>query len=87
MVLAPELSTLFRQQLLVDFADLLKQLAHAGEVIQLPPDRGDLRGMEADLASLGSGVVDVEDPLQMALALGAGGAGNRRRMEGVAFEE
>jgi hypothetical protein len=87
MILAPQLSSPFRQLLLVDCADLFEDPPQAVEVVQLPADLRNLRGMEADLASFASGVVDVEDPLRMALAIGAGGTGNRRRMEGMAFKE
>ncbi len=47
----------------------------------------DLFGMEIDLAVLGARIVDVEDPLEMAQAAGAGGAANSSGMEGMAFEE
>jgi hypothetical protein len=87
MVLAPQQSPLFGQLLLVDFADLFEDPPQTVEVVQLPADLRSLGGMEADLAILGPGVVDVEDPLRMTLALGAGGTGNGRRMEGVALQE
>jgi hypothetical protein len=50
-------------------------------------DLRDLRGVEANLARAGARVVDVEDVLEMAVAVGAAGTGNRSRMEGAAFEE
>jgi len=87
MILAPQLSSPFRQLLLVDFADLFEDPPQAVEIVQLAADLRNLRRMEANLASLAAGVVDVEDPLRMALALDAGGAGNRRGMEGMAFKE
>jgi len=87
MILAPQLSAIFRQLLLVDFADPFEDPPQAVEVVQLAADLRNLRRMEANLASLAAGVVDVEDPLRMALALDAGGAGNRRGMEGVALKE
>jgi hypothetical protein len=87
MILAPQLSSLFRQLLLVDFADLFEDPPQPVEVVQLPTDLRNLRGMEANLASLAPGVVDVENPLQMALAISAGGTGNRSRMERVALKE
>ena len=73
--------------MLIDFADLFQSLAHAVEVLQLLTDLRDLGGMEADLAVLGARVVDVEDPLEVPFAAGAGGAGDRGRMKGVPFEE
>jgi len=40
--------------------------------------------MESELAVLGAGIVDVENPLEMPLAAGAGDGGGA---EGVALEE
>ena len=90
MVGAPQLVAFSTQRLLVEFADLFEDLPHAVEVLQLPPHLRDLFGMECELAVLGARVVDVEHPLEMTLAAGAGGAGgagNSGGMEGVAFEE
>ncbi len=87
MVGAPQLLALGAQRLLVEFADLFESLPHTFEVLQLAAHLRDLFGMERELAVLGAGIVDVENPLQMPLAAGAGGAGNRGRVEGVAFQE
>jgi hypothetical protein len=87
MILPPPLGAIFAQKLLIDFADLFQSLAHAVEVLQLLTDLRDLGGMDADLAVLGARVVDVEDPLEVPFAAGTGGAGDRRGMKGVTFEE
>ena len=87
MILPPPLGAIFAQQLLVDFADLLQSLAHAVEVLQLLTDLRDLSWMDADLAVFGARVVDVEHPLEVPLAAGTRGAGDRRGMKGVTFEE
>jgi hypothetical protein len=87
MVRAPQLVALLAQRFLVEFADLFEDLPHALEVLQLAAHVRDLFGMESDLAVLGAGIVDVENPLEMALAAGASGAGDRGGVEGMAFEE
>jgi hypothetical protein len=87
MIPAPQSHPVLPQLLLVEFADLLENLPHTVEVFQLTADLGELGGMKADLASLRPRVIDVEDPLLMAFAIGTGGAGNRLRMEGTAVEK
>jgi hypothetical protein len=87
MILAPPLGAIVAQSLLVDFTDPFQNPPYAVEVPQLLTDLRDLGGMEADLAVLGARVVDVEDPLEVTFAAGAGGAGDRRGMKGVALEE
>ena len=87
MVGAPQLVALGAQRLLVELADLFEDLSHALEALQLAAHVGNLFGMESNLAVLGAWVVDVKHPLEMPLAAGAGGAGNRGRMERVPFQE
>jgi hypothetical protein len=87
MVVAPPPGAIFAQELLVDFADLFQSPPHPVEVLQLLADLGDLGGMESDLTVLRARVVYVENPLEVAFAAGTGGAGDRRGMKGVAFEE
>jgi hypothetical protein len=87
MILPPPLGAILAQELLVNLADLLQNLTHTIQVLQLLTDLGDLRGMDADLAVPGARVVDVEDPLKVPCPAGAGGAGNRGGMKGVPFEE
>ena len=87
MVRAPQFVALPAQGFLVEFADLFENLPHTIEVLQLPANVRDLLGMEAELAVPGAWVVDVKDPLEMALAAGAGSAGNRSGVESMAFQE
>jgi hypothetical protein len=62
MVRTPQLLALRAQRLLVELADLFESLPHALEVLQLAAHLRDLFGMESDLAVLGAGIVDVENP-------------------------
>jgi hypothetical protein len=87
MVLAPESLALLAQPLLVDFADPFQHAPHLVEVTDLLADPSELGGMEADLARFAPRIADVQHPLEMALALVTGGAGDRFRMEGMTFEQ
>jgi hypothetical protein len=87
MASAPQLGTFRAQALLIDLANAFEGASHAGEVVDLAADMGDLFGMETDLGSLGTGIDDGEDALEMTLAAGAGSAGDRGGMKGVTFEQ
>ena len=86
-VLTPEAGALGAQQALIDFADLFENVARAIEVAKLLADPGDLAGVDGDLTGLGAGIVDVEDPLEVAFTIDAGGARDGGGMESVAAEE
>jgi hypothetical protein len=68
MVLTPQARALFTQKSLIGFADAFQEVADAVQVAELLANLGDLVGMEADLPVLAAGVIDIEDPLPMALA-------------------
>jgi hypothetical protein len=85
--LSPELDSLGTQQLLIHLADLFEDLASAGQVGDLAADEGDLIGMKADLAGLAAGIDQVEHPLTMTLATGAGGAGDGGGVEGMPLQQ
>lgn len=74
------------QLLLVDVADLLQGLAHAIQVGDLPAHLGHLIGMQRNLPGLRTRIIHVQDPLMMAFAAGASGAGDARRMKGMPFK-
>jgi hypothetical protein len=84
---APQLAALRAQGVLVEFADLFEDLPDTVEILQLAAHLRNLFGMESDLAVLGAGIVDVENPLEMTPAAGAGGAADGGGMKRVAFEE
>jgi hypothetical protein len=73
--------------LLVEFTYALQDLANTLEVSELAADVRDVIGVDGDLASLGTRMVDVEDELKMAFSGGTGGAGDRGRVKGVTFEQ
>src|SRR5213594_2054526 len=70
---------------LVEFANRLQRLLDLAVVVEPPPHLGHLWAAQADLTVLAAGVVDVEDPLEMALATGTDGAA--LGMEGAAMEQ
>jgi hypothetical protein len=73
--------------LLVDFTCAFQDFAHTLKVSELAADLRDVIGVDGDLTGLGTGIVDVEDELQMALSGSTGGAGDRGRVKGVTFEQ
>jgi hypothetical protein len=73
--------------MLIDLADLFQDVPHAIQIGDLPTDSGKLIGMKGDLAVLAAGIIHVQDPLEMTLTAGAGGAGNAGGMKGAAFEQ
>jgi len=83
---APEANTLQTQLLLIGLADLLQDLTRAIQVSDLSAHLGNLTGMERDLTGFGARIIHIQDPLVMAFAAGASGAGDSRRMESMTFE-
>ena len=84
---APQAISLLAQLLLIDLADLLQNLAQAIQVGDLSAHLDKLIGMEGDLTGFGAGIIHIQDPLVMAFATGAGGAGDICGMKGVTFEQ
>ena len=74
------------QLLLIALADLLQNLAHAIQIGDLPTHPGNLIGVKSNLTGFGAGIIHIEDPLVMAFATGAGGAGDSRGMKSMTFE-
>lgn len=72
---------------LIGLADLLQNLAYAVQVSDLPAHLRDLIGMEGNLTSFSAGIIHIQDPLVMAFAAGARGAGNTRGVKRVTFEQ
>jgi hypothetical protein len=72
---APQAVSLLAQRWLIDLADLLQDLTHAIQR-DLPAHPDHLLGMERNLTIFSAGVIYIQDPLVMAFAAGAGGAGN-----------
>src|ERR1035437_9966492 len=85
MALASALRGFRAQGALVQRADGLQCLLQLVVVFEPPPDLEQLASVQADLAVLAAGIVDVEDPLGMADAAGTLGAA--AGMEGSAMEE
>jgi hypothetical protein len=75
------------QPLLIALADLLQDAAHTIEIGDLPAHLSQLIGMYRKLTGFAAWVIYVQNPLVMAFAADAGGAGDGRRMKGAAFEQ
>lgn len=75
------------QLLLIALADLLQNLANAIQVADLTSHLVNLTGMKRNLASLGAGIIHIEDPPVMAFAAGAGRAGDPGGVKRMPFEQ
>jgi hypothetical protein len=84
---APQPFSFFAQAVLINLTDLLENLAHTIQIGDLPAHLNQLIGMESNLTGLSARIVHVQDPLAMAFAASAGGAGDARGMKGVTFEQ
>jgi hypothetical protein len=72
---------------LIGFAPLFEDLADPVEVGELAAHLIQLRRVEINLPVLAARVIDVENPLQMALARGACGTFDGGGMKSVALDE
>src|SRR6266536_5136100 len=70
---------------LIELANRLQDLLHLAEIFEPQPHLRQLVAMQADLTILAAWIVDVEDPLGMTAAAGAGGA--TAGVEGGAMEQ
>jgi hypothetical protein len=84
---APATVSFGAQPLLIALADLFQDAAHTIEVADLPPYLSQLLGMHRKLTSFAAWIIYVQNPLVMAFAADAGGAGDARRMKRAAFEQ
>jgi hypothetical protein len=84
---APKTLSLGAQALLIELANLFQNVPHAIQIGDLPADEGELIGMQGDLTVPAAGIIHIQNPLQMTLTAGAGGAGDAVRMKGAALEQ